>query len=133
MGASVTNVTLSVLKDKAFARMFGTGVPKSMPVTSMGLFAVRDSMTILASFSLPGIVSAKVQRDYAIEKSKADTMSQLLCPVAMQVLSSPLHLIGLDWYNRDSVSTSERVSFVQREYLKTTAARMTRIFPAFGM
>ena len=30
IGSSITNVTLSVLKDKAFARMFGTTAPKPM-------------------------------------------------------------------------------------------------------
>lgn len=32
----MTNVTLSVLKDKAFAAMFGTGVARPMSFTSMG-------------------------------------------------------------------------------------------------
>ena len=36
--------------------MFGTGAPKPMPISSMSLFAARDSMTILASFSLPGLI-----------------------------------------------------------------------------
>jgi hypothetical protein len=33
----MTNVTLSVLKDKAFAAMFGTGVARPMSYTSMGM------------------------------------------------------------------------------------------------
>lgn len=36
VGSSMTNVTLSVLKDKAFAAMFGTGVARPMSYTSMG-------------------------------------------------------------------------------------------------
>lgn len=36
VGSSLTNVTLSVLKDKAFAAMFGTGVARPMSYTSMG-------------------------------------------------------------------------------------------------
>jgi len=56
-GTSPVNVFLSVSKDRAFARMFGTGVPKPMPSASLGLFATRDAMTIMSSFSLPGTVS----------------------------------------------------------------------------
>lgn len=36
VGSSMTNVTLSVLKDKAFAAMFGKGVSRPMSYTSMG-------------------------------------------------------------------------------------------------
>lgn len=35
IGSSMANVTLSVLKDKAFARMFGKGDPRPMPLTSI--------------------------------------------------------------------------------------------------
>jgi hypothetical protein len=51
----------------------------------------------------------------------------------MQLFSTPLHLLGLDWYNRAEASKSERASFMQKEYLISAAARMARIFPAFGM
>ena len=132
-GSSVANVTLSVLKDKAFARMFGKGEPKTMRITSMGLFAARDSMTILASFSLPGLISIKMQEDLKFGKTSADTLAQLITPVSMQILSTPLHLLGLDIYNRESAVSKERVSFIQQEYVKTTLARMARIFPAFGV
>ncbi len=133
VGSSFANVTLSVLKDKAFARMFGTGDPKPMTIKSMGLFATRDSMTILASFSLPGIISAHMQKEMSFGKTSADTLSQLLTPVSMQILSTPLHLLGLDIYNRAEASGAERKEFIRKEYIKTTLARMARIFPAFGV
>ncbi len=133
IGSSCANVSLSVLKDKAFARMFGTGDPKPMKLKSMGLFAARDSMTILASFSLPGIISEHMQRNMDFGKTSADTLAQLVTPVSMQILSTPLHLLGLDIYNRASASSGERKEFIQREYVKTTLARMARIFPAFGV
>eukprot|EP01039_Chlorochromonas_danica_P001090 gene1090-1180_t len=133
VGGSVANVTLSVLKDKAFARMFGKGDPRPMAFSSLGLFGTRDSMTILASFSLPGIISARLQSDYKVEKLMADTSSQLITPVAMQILSTPLHLLGLDIYNRPTAGSSDRVEFIKKEYIKTTLARMARIFPAYGI
>lgn len=133
VGSSVANVTLSVLKDKAFARMFGKGDPRPMPYSSMGLFATRDSMTILASFSLPGLISQRMQDAIGMSKLTADTSAQLITPVSMQILSTPLHLFGLDLYNRSGISTAERIEFVKREYIKTTLARMARIFPAFGI
>jgi hypothetical protein len=96
------------MKDKAFAGMFGTGKPKPMTWTSMGLFACRDSASILASFSLPPVISQKMQvycRGSSIGNPRtADTIAQLLTPVSMQILSTPLHLLGLDIYNRPNVS-----------------------------
>eukprot|EP01031_Cornospumella_fuschlensis_P039923 gene39923-48615_t len=133
IGSSIANVTLSVLKDKAFARMFGTGSPRPMPVSSLGLFAFRDSMTILASFSLPGLISVRLQHDLQLNKTFSDTASQLVTPCAMQVFSTPLHLLGLDFYNRSNASTLERKEFILREYVKTTLARIARIFPAYGI
>jgi len=133
VGSSAANITLSVLKDKAFARMFGTGDPKPMRISSMGLFATRDSMTILASFSLPGLIAQRVQASTSLSKGTADNLAQLITPVTMQIFSTPLHLLGLDIYNRADASSAERSAFIKREYVKTALARMSRIFPAFGI
>ena len=51
----------------------------------------------------------------------------------MQIFSTPLHLHGLDLYNREVATSNERMKFVGQEYVKTTLARMARIFPAFGV
>jgi hypothetical protein len=104
-----------------------------MKMKSMGLFATRDSMTILASFSLPGLISVRMQNDMKMGKVQADTLAQLVTPVSMQILSTPLHLLGLDIYNRPGAAADERKAFIQKEYVKTTLARMARIFPAFGV
>lgn len=135
VGSSIANVSLSVAKDRAFARLFGQGDPRPFPKLSMSLFATRDSMTILASFSLPSLISSHMQDKLGYEKTFSDTSSQLITPVCMQLFSTPLHLHGLDLYNRNVVSTGtpSRLAFIQREYLKTTLARMARIFPAFGV
>lgn len=133
IASSFTNVTLSVLKDKAFARMFGTGTPRPLPLRSYALFATRDSATIFASFSIPGPISEHLQRNHGVSQGMADYSTQLITPIAMQILSTPLHLHGLDLYNRNTATLAERLSFVKQEYVKTVLARMARIFPAFGV
>lgn len=90
VASSAANVSLSVMKDKAFARMFGVGDPKPFPTMSLGLFAVRDSMTILASFSLPSIIAASLQKQYSWTESGSYYAAQLLAPVTMQIFSTPL-------------------------------------------
>jgi hypothetical protein len=133
VGSSFANVTLSIVKDRAYARMFGVGDPRPVPVKSLGLFASRDTMTILASFTLPAFIAKKMETQMNVGKGTADTLAQLFTPCMMQFLSTPLHLLGLDFYNRAEAKQSDRISFVQKEYLKTSLARIARIFPAFGI
>ncbi|CBZ55536.1 conserved hypothetical protein [Neospora caninum Liverpool] len=69
----------------------------------------------------------------ATEKAFADSTAQLLCPVAVQFLSTPLHLLALDVYNRPGHSSAQRTSFLVGAYAGTVAARASRILPAFGI
>ena len=133
VGSSAANISLSTAKDRAFVRMFGAGVTRSVPLMSLGIFAARDSMTILASFSLPPVLSSKIQHEWGVSRPKADFFAQLIAPVGMQVISTPLHLLGLDLYNRSQASLLERRTFISQEYVKTALARMARILPAFGI
>ena len=131
VGVSSVNIGLNVSKDRLFATMFGNGVPRPVPMKSIGTFALRDSMTVFASFNLAPMVAESLA---GAEVAGARTIAQLVCPVAMQWLSAPLHLLGLNWYNQPTVaSSSERTSFVKKEFFSTALARSARIFPAFGI
>ena len=90
-------------------------------------------MTILASFSLPGIVAQHLHKNYDLAPGFAYNIAQIVTPCSMQILSTPLHLFGLDLYNREDISNKDRIQFIQKEYFKTTLARMARIFPAYGI
>ncbi|EPR58675.1 hypothetical protein TGPRC2_216660 [Toxoplasma gondii TgCatPRC2] len=69
----------------------------------------------------------------AAEKSFADSTAQLICPVLVQFLSTPLHLLSLDIYNKPGQSGMQRAKFVVGAYAGTVAARASRILPAFGI
>ena len=63
--------------------------------------------------------------------TSADNIAQLVTPVSMQILSTPLYfLLSLvdNIYNRPVATNPERFSFNQQEYLKNTMAIMARIF-----
>lgn len=63
-------------------------------------------------------------------------MAQFLAPAGIQLLSTPLHLWGLDLYNRpmgNGTPWKSRVARVSRDWLGGSLARMTRIVPAFGV
>ena len=158
IASSTANVSLSLAKDRAFSRMYGVVKPKPVPATSLSLFAARDSLSILASFILPSKVAEALHERLGWSLGGADIFAQLTVPLAAQVVSTPMHLLGyvegsarqtaqllaiafrphlpcacsMDIYNRPLVDSAARAAFVAREYAKTTIARMARVLPAFG-
>lgn len=133
VGTTAVNMSLCIAKDRAFAQMFGVGAPSAFPLAAVGLFAVRDSLTVAASFNAPKSVARKLQDDAGVDPARARTAAQLLCPALVQFVSTPLHLLGLDLYNHKGVSAAAHASFVSREYFKSAVARIGRIGPAFGI
>lgn len=66
----------------------------------------------------------------------AASVAQFATPAAVQLVSTPLHLLGLDLYNRQGVrmmGQDGRVGRVVRDWAKSAAARICRIIPAFGV
>lgn len=66
----------------------------------------------------------------------AASVAQFVTPAAVQIFSTPLHLLGLDLYNRPGVAVGGadgRAARVVRDWLKSAFARMGRIIPAFGV
>eukprot|EP00842_Homolaphlyctis_polyrhiza_P000974 jgi/Hompol1/1878/HPOL_004979-RA len=116
IGSSVANVSLSVAKDLYFTRAFGTGPARPVPFGSYSLYTVRDSLTIFASFNLPTLLAAQLRSNTKLSQSSADTISQLVAPCAIQLVSTPLHLYGMDLYNRPSANTNDRAVFIKKEY-----------------
>lgn len=111
-----------------------------MPAVSYALFAARDALTVFASFNLPPLVAPYVPLAVAsgvdLERyvSRA-AAAQFLAPAGIQLVSTPLHLLGLDLYNRSGgrVGWRSRVGKVGRDWLGSSLARMARIVPAFGV
>jgi hypothetical protein len=132
LGVSSVNICCSILKDRAFVKLFGTKTPGKVPKLSLFCFGIRDSLTVLCSFIVPNKLSLYLQLN-GLSKKYSDTLSQLICPCLVQIFSTPLHLFGLDVYNNSNNNSAKRLEFIKREYFKTTLARMSRIFPAFGI
>jgi hypothetical protein len=112
--------------------MFGLKPPSKLPISTYALFGSRDALTIAASFTIPPMMARSLQNQGYSEEFSLNA-AQLSCPVAIQLFSTPMHLTGLDLYNNPQHTTSERMAFVGREYVKSALARMCRIFPAFGI
>ena len=111
-----------------------------MPKTTYALFAARDMLTIFASFNLPAVVAPQLPMGEAVERNVSRmSAAQFLTPAAVQVASTPLHLLGLDLYNRpnkggkDAVSVASRTAKVLKDWAPSFVFRVCRIVPAFGV
>ena len=132
---STANLSLCLFKDSQFTKMYGTVSARPVPPVTYALFAARDCLTIFASFNLPPILAPSLPLSEAAEKyvSRA-TAAQFLAPAAVQLVSTPFHLLGLDLYNRNGGTPfGDRLRKVRVDWLKSSVARMCRIIPAFGV
>ena len=70
-----------------------------------------------------------------LEKSlSGQTIAQFLAPASVQILSTPMHLLGLDLYNRgQKLSWGDRWAIIKKNWAVSAAARIGRIVPAFGV
>jgi hypothetical protein len=136
--SSSANIGIGIFKDQVFAKMFGPGgPPRPVPGPSYALFALRDCMTIFASFNVPPLLGPVLSNSMSAEMQKVvagQTAAQFLAPAGIQLLSTTVHLLGLDLYNRhqEHVSWRDRWSIVKKNWGVSVVARICRIVPAFG-
>ncbi|OAQ90045.1 sequence orphan [Purpureocillium lilacinum] len=147
--SSAANVALCVYKDRQFVRLFGAvssaaSSARPVPLPCYALFTLRDCITIFASFNLPPLLAPRIDQRLSSDLRRhisGLTAAQFLAPAAVQLLSTPLHLLGLDLYNRPSAATGQlpgpswrdRWAAVRANWLVSAAARVCRIVPAFGV
>lgn len=138
VASSAANIGLCIYKDAVYVKMFGPGgPPRPVSLPSYALFTMRDCLTIFASFNVPPLLGPALSAQMGTELQKhvsGQTVAQFAAPAAVQLLSTPVHLLGLDLYNRpQGVTWEERWLQVRRNWLTSTAARICRIVPAFGI
>ena len=87
-GTTAINMSSSLVKDIAFAKMFGKQVEKvasasvgRVPKSTYVIFLTRDTLTIAGGFTVPTIVSEQLQA--WMSSGKADKLAQLISPMGM--------------------------------------------------
>lgn len=155
----LVNSSVGIWKDVKFAQLFGSPKPTSttssssqsksdttppktvrsigrtkIPLATYSAFLLRDGLTIFGSFSLPAMVSATIPDSVASQEYLKILIAQLAVPASIQLISTPIHLFGLDLYNRPQVMPmKDRVSRISRDWISASLLRMCRIIPAFGV
>lgn len=155
--SSAANVGICMYKDQVFVRMFGPPgvVPRPVAPVSYALFTIRDCMTIFASFNVPPLLAPRINERLSEGMRRhvaGATCAQFLAPAMVQFISTPLHLLGLDMYNRPGgsvvpvtagapadaagaalVSWRDRWDLIRKAWMPSALARICRIVPAFGV
>lgn len=144
LGTSAANSGASVMKDRAFAFMFSpastaaTTVVRTVPAATYGLWMSRDLIGVGSSFILPDLIARKLSESNPENLKRNRDMSQFFVPIATQLVAGPLHLLGLDLFNRPMQELSlrhrlvERVAFLANGYTAVVGARVARIIPGYG-
>ena len=141
LGTTFANSSSALLKDQAYAKMFGANTTAlSVPRLSYACWIARDFAVIGASFILPDLVSGYVARTWDMDERSAKSASQVALPVLSQFVAGPLHLLGLDLYNRNlSDKTTWRDAAVDRSrtlyrgFVPVVVARIARIIPGYSI
>ncbi|KAF4983104.1 hypothetical protein FZEAL_1414 [Fusarium zealandicum] len=143
LATTAVSTGLCVYKDGYFAKLLGTSAVKAaVPRRSFALFTLRDAVTVFASFNMPSIVAPKLMQLPTDGPMSAFTRSeqaslrtaQMIMPAAIQLVSTPIHLLGLDYNNRqEKLPFEERVKTIKKHVHVATPLRMMRIVPAFGI
>ncbi|KAG8423026.1 hypothetical protein J3459_009824 [Metarhizium acridum] len=138
---TAVSIGSSVYKDGYFANAAGRA---PAPPLTYALLTARDVVTLFASCTLPTIIapelavfsSSAISRAYTWFSSEETRLqfARVVAPVAAQIVSTPIHLLGLDVHHRrDRVSAAARLNSVWRHSRVCAPLRMIRIIPAFGI
>lgn len=129
----VANTICGIAKDKAYAQHFGAAAASHFPVRSLFLFFLRDIITVASAFTFPPILGKWIQKQTDYSERTSKMIAQLACPLLIQIVSTPLHLLGLDIYNRKGEGLASRARLIAKLYPAATGMRMIRFLPAYGI
>jgi hypothetical protein len=139
VGTTAVNTTASLIKDRAYAKLFGNAAATSVPQVSYALWITRDFTVIGSSFLLPSVVAKYMTDHYDVKEATAQKVAQVATPTVAQIIAGPLHFVGLDCYNRNlshlplRTQVAERMHFLKSGAVEVILARMARILPGYGL
>ena len=61
-------------------------------------------VAVASAFTIPPILSELIEKSFNIQEKNALKIAQISSPLLIQFIGTPLHLLGLDYYNREGLS-----------------------------
>jgi hypothetical protein len=128
LASSIVNTTTCILKDRAFAQQFGTGVVKAVPTKSLAIWTFRDFFAMYAFMTLPPIVGKFVGEKTQNEKF-GQYFAQFAIPLGFCYILVPIHLWGYDAYNNPQHTFGQTMDLIRKDYNKAVVLKMIRSLP----
>jgi len=131
LGTSFINIYTMAYKDKKFSEIFGMK-NNNYTMKSYSLFMIGSMFTIYANFIYKDNIMNKL-KIYGFDDNKSNFISSIIVSVGAQIFSTPFHILGFDYYNRNNEILTNRFTNIKNIYYSVCIARMTRVIPAFGI
>lgn len=128
IATSLVNIAAISYKDKEYTKLFNQ-TRNSFPRASYGLFALRDMTTIASSFIFKNDVANELNT--YMPHNIADFIASMTVPMAMQLVSTPIHILSIDLYQRPTALFKDRMLFIRQMYKSVCSGRVMRVIPAF--
>ena len=93
------------------------------PKSVYGWWIARDTIHVIGAAVMPDYLEQKLQWN-----KETWTKAQLSFPVAIQLLTTPCHLLGLQAYNNPESSFKQRLIPVFKNWIPSAATRGLRMF-----
>lgn len=130
VATSFVNITTIAYKDKEYSKIFNSKFNK-FPKISYGLFAIRDMLTISSSFIFKKDMIDILHKYMPL--NTADFFASLTLPILAQTISTPIHILAIDIYQRPEVNFKNRIDNIKNMYKTICFGRVIRVIPAFCM
>jgi len=123
------NGGLSVFyKDPVLAKRFGNKPAAKLPTASYLWWAARDSLHIIGAVVLPDYLEKRYEWTH-----KQWQIAQVSFPLLVQFITTPCHLMGLDFYNQPQSSVWDRVNRTLKKAPSSISIRMVRMFAPWSI
>jgi hypothetical protein len=127
---SFINILTISYKDMIYSKLLKNTLVK-FPLTSNFLLATRDIMTINACFIWKKDLINYL--DKYIMHNKSEIISSIVVPSTIQIISTPIHILAIDIYEKPYSNVVERLKNIKLCYKSVLFGRIFRAIPAFGI
>jgi len=127
----LVNTSTCIGKDRAFAKIYGSGASAITPMGAYGSWLARDVGSMAVFFTLPPIVGREIAKTTGSERS-GYYAAQMGLPLVFQTVFTPLHVLGYDFVNNPNNTPKQRVEFMKKDYFKNVGMRCVRQAPPWS-
>lgn len=130
IATSFVNIVTISYKDIVYSKLLKNKLV-AFPLQSKILLAARDITTINAVFILKKDLINYFDR-YMMH-NKSEFIASIILPITIQFVSTPIHILAIDVYEKPKSTILERYKNIKLCYRSILFGRIIRTIPAFGV